>query len=307
MKVYVGADWSATKVVCATAEEEGRVRQIRGAAPTIESVRELLERVLQRHQDATEIAVVIEAGAPVWANLFHAAGVVVYVVDPKQARKFSESLCSSGAKDDKRDCIALTELGRSPAHRPEPFVPDAPRAAQLHALSAADFEASRELVRSQQQLRALLRQYMPAVDHVLKDLSRRWVVRLLRTLPTPVHFEGWDRQRFEALLLRSGAHAKSRDAVFEAFEQTRAPWLDASTAEVVAVRVAHLLERIELTRAQLDRTTELLERTLAQFEEQPLLKSVGGLGPKLSAVLLEFGLLEPVQNRDQAGIRMGAC
>ena len=95
MEVYVGADWSATKVVCATAAGAGRVRGIRGAEPTLDSVRDLIGRVRARHPAATGVAVMIEDGAPVWANLLHAAGARVYVVDPKQARKFSESLCSS--------------------------------------------------------------------------------------------------------------------------------------------------------------------------------------------------------------------
>ena len=307
MEAYVGVDWSATQVVCATAVGESRVRGIQGASPTLENVRDLIRRVRDRHPEATEVVVIVEDGAPVWANLFHAAGARVYVVDPKQARKFSDSLCSSGAKDDKRDCVTLAELGRSPAHRPAQFRPDEPIVAQLHVLGAADCEASREFVRCQQQLRAVLRQYMPVVDQALKDVTSRWVIKFLRTFPTPAHFRGLDRVTFEEVLRGSGAHRVSRDVLWAAIEQTQAPWLDSATADIYSARIGGLLDRVELMSTQVTRIAELLNDTTAQFEGRALLESVDGIGPKLAAALLQYGFGSEVDHRDQAGIRMGAC
>jgi len=64
------------------------------------------------------VHVIIALGSMLWVQLFHAAGASVHVVDPKQARRFGESLCSSQAKDAARDARTLAELGRSHAHRP---------------------------------------------------------------------------------------------------------------------------------------------------------------------------------------------
>jgi len=65
----------------------------------------------QRRDRATERARDYRVGSMLWVQLFHAAGATVHVVvDPKQARRFGEWLCSSQAKDDARDARTLTEL-----------------------------------------------------------------------------------------------------------------------------------------------------------------------------------------------------
>ncbi len=63
MKIYVGADWRATEVVCSVAVEDGPVRRIMGARRDLSSVTELLSRVRALAVGA-EVHVVLEAGAP---------------------------------------------------------------------------------------------------------------------------------------------------------------------------------------------------------------------------------------------------
>ena len=111
MEVYVGADWSAKQLVCATAVGDEEPRAITGAGPSLQEVRDLLARVRQRHSADGEIHVLIEAGASGWVRLLDQAGATVYVVDPKQAKRYAESLCSSGAKADKPKIMEM-ELGR---------------------------------------------------------------------------------------------------------------------------------------------------------------------------------------------------
>ncbi len=135
MKAYVGVDWSAKEVVCSVGVGDELPRRITGASRTLAGVRDLLERVKKRDPRITEIHVIIEAGSPGWAELFHHAGAIVHVVDAKQAKAYAESVCSSGAKDDGRDADNLVGMGRSPRHLPKVWKPEGELQAQLGELS----------------------------------------------------------------------------------------------------------------------------------------------------------------------------
>lgn len=154
MKAYLGADWSASSVVCATTAEGCPVRGIKGAEPSFSSVRELVARVQARHP-GHDVHVMIEAGGEGWARLFHSADAVVHVVDPKQAKRFGESLQSSGAKDDARDSQTLALMGLSAAHQSSPWAPDSELRAQLDILSSGHEQLTNDTGRAQQRLRDL--------------------------------------------------------------------------------------------------------------------------------------------------------
>ena len=63
---------------------------------------------------------VIEAGARAVTSWLVAAGLTVHVVDGKQARRFVESISSSGAKTDKLDAKYAWLMAQSPMHLNEP-------------------------------------------------------------------------------------------------------------------------------------------------------------------------------------------
>src|SRR5690349_17557808 len=73
---YVGVDWSATEIVCAVAGESGEPRPIRGATPSLSSVKDLVERA-RAAIGGDEVLVMIEAGAPQWIAMLHEAGAIV--------------------------------------------------------------------------------------------------------------------------------------------------------------------------------------------------------------------------------------
>ena len=221
MRAYVGVDWSANKVVCSTALDGGPVRGIRGCDRVLDEVANLLARVRERHPGAEEVHVLIEAGAVGWVRLFDAAGALVHVADPKQAKRFAESLCSSGAKDDRRDSAMLTEMLRSPGHCP-PVWSASRDLEPLESLAAAHEQVTKEIVRSQQQLRSVLRHHMPLVEAQMKNLRTGWVRRFLHGVPTPWHAAQLDDSALDELL--AGAWPHRRQDVREALTRTEAPW-----------------------------------------------------------------------------------
>ena len=306
MRAYVGADWSATEVVCAVAGESGPPLPKRfQAEPSLDSVRDLVERVRSK-TGAHEVYVMIEAGAGLWVNLFHAAGAVVHVVDPKQARRFAESQGSSGAKDDPRDSASLADMCRSASHRKSAWTPDPVEIRQLEVLATLQEQRTKDVGRAKQRLRDVLRAQMPLIEAALPhDVSARWVRAFLRKVPTPWHARNLTRAQFDRLA--EGARPERRDRVWAAIEATQAPWLDAAIAKTLGTQVRFELDQLELLGKQLAQIEEQLDAVTDGSTTRTAAESMAGIGLQLSAALIQFVFRDGVPaDRDEASIRLGA-
>ncbi|OGV88236.1 MAG: hypothetical protein A3K19_11575 [Lentisphaerae bacterium RIFOXYB12_FULL_65_16] len=306
MEVYLGVDWSATEVVCAVAARANKPHAIKGAKRTLEAVKEIIERVRMLYPEVEKIHVVIEAGAPGWVEMFHHAGAVVHVVDPKQAKAFAESLGSSGAKDDKRDAGSLAEMGRS--RKIEIWRPRSELYQQLDMLSTEHEAVTADLTASKQRLRACLRERFPSLEVLLIDLGYGWVHRLLRLVPTPFHGRKMTRDQIAEAMRGSGARKESLERVYEAFAAGDAPWLTEAMARVQAQRVGRLVEQIALLSQQVASIEKELDQLTAELDLRHLLESVGGIAMKMAIRLIVFGigLDEVPEDRDPLGILLGA-
>lgn len=309
MRVYVGADWSATEVMCATlADPHQPPRRIGKTGRSVDDVEQLLQRVRQQHGEVDTVTVIIEDGAPGWVELFHHAGAQVYVVDPKQAKSFGESCCSSGAKDDARDSKLLAQMGAARCHRWQPWRPDEPLVAQLRTLCGLHQSRLKLAGAEKQRLRSHLRESFPRLEAVLDDLSRQWVWRLLRLFPTAHHVRELKRPDFDARMQGCGARRTTLDRVWEALSRTRAPWMNSARAGVEALRLRQWVDTIEMLQGQIDQVEEELDALTAELDEREALESVDGIGTKMANRLLSFAFGgKPPEHRDEAAIQMGAC
>lgn len=306
MRAYVGADWSAKRIVCATVcHGEVKPRFIAGAEANAESVAGLLARVVERHPGTTEVAVFIESGLEIWQRLLHAAGAVVYVLDAKQVNHFARSLGSSGAKDDKRDARVLAELGRSMDHRLHRYEPPSAAQEQLRALSRAHDATTQKLTKQYQQLRAHLLRAMPEVSRALPKLNTRWVRSFLGAAPTPWHAVAMANEDFERLCRR--AKPASRDALWAAILRIQNPWMNAATAEVHALVIRQQLARIEALLADLAALETAIESVVDIREQRETLESVKGIALLQTTALLLHAFDEEPSHRDAAAVRMGAA
>lgn len=307
MNVYVGIDWSANEAACSSGIGAGAPRRLAGAKRTLRDVEGLLDRVRKLAPENATVHVVIEAGAPGWVELFHHAGAVVHVADSKQAKAFAESLCSSGAKDDGRDSDNLVKMGQSPAHCPPAWEPRDDVRAQLEVLSSLHEAFSRDLCAAQQRLRSALREQMPALEAVMKDLTLGWVSKLLRAVPTARHASLLTENDVRAVLAGTGARETTRLAVLEALQATSAPWLSEGRARILALQVECLLTQVEQLGQQVSKIEAEMDTLTGQMELRKSLESVGGIGTKIANRLIRYAFEEEEpKHRDQASIQLGA-
>src|SRR5688500_2911509 len=121
MVVQVGIDWARHDAVARLrcGDKTSKHKFARGIA----GVDGLVAKARELGGEDAEIEVSVEAGDVGLATALHVRGVRVYVQDAKQARRYAESLSSSGAKDDGRDAEVLMRMLDSKDHRPEPWEP----------------------------------------------------------------------------------------------------------------------------------------------------------------------------------------
>lgn len=308
MDVYLGVDWSARELECALQVGEGRASHTRrGVTRRAKSVQDLIAWARTKSPKNAVIHVVIEDGADGWVRLLHGAGAVVHVVNAARAAAYAASLCSSGAKDDKRDAAMLASLGSSPKHCPPPWEPDDEQHAQLVVLSGLHETLTSETGRAEQRLRALLRDQFPALEAVLGDLSRSWVCRLLRAIPTPWHARGLSEADVRKLLDGSGARSTSRDRVVQALADTSATWLTEVIAKAHAHQVQAFVAQIELFGEQIAEVEKQLDACTADLKMREQLQGVDGIGAKMANRILRFTLHQTPEHRDEAAIQLGAA
>jgi transposase len=249
----------------------------------------------------------IEAGAPGWAEMLHHAGAIVHVVDPRQAKSYAESFCSSGAKDDGRDSVVLALLGRERCDRLDCWQPESDLSRKLLELSSLHETRSKECNAESQRLRAYLRERFPALEGELSDLTRQWVGRLLRKVPTAYHAAELSRDEFDELMRGSGARGTTLESVWRALENSEAPWLTEARASNYAFTIRLMIEEVHRRAAQVKLIEEQLDQATRDLETRTQLESVGGVAMKMANRLIElaFGGELP-QDRDEAAIKLGA-
>jgi transposase len=306
MTAYVGVDWSASKVVCATGDDSRQApRVIRGASPVPDEVCDLVRRVQERHPQADRILVFIEAGNKLWPRLFEQAGATVHVVDPKQVHYFAKSLSSSGAKDDRRDARTLVEFGRSLGHRLPRTAQPSPEHEVLLKLSRAHEQTSNELTKTVQRLRSALLQSMPEVSAVMRRLTNDWCLRLLECAPTPWHLERLTREELDGLMAQT--RQETRDRLWQAVQRLGHDWLTEQVATLEARLLRMQIRRVRDLRDQLAELDQMLDDATCDKPERAVLESVKGIAMLQATALTLHAFSQPITDRDDAGIRMGVC
>lgn len=300
MEAYLGVDWSSTEVVCAVGTADGGVVRLGRVARTLEAAKAVIQRARDCCEGA-EVHAIIEAGSMSWVWLFHAAGAVVHIVDPKQAARFAESLSSSGAKDDPRDACALVAFGRG--RKLGAWTPPNEAQRRLERALAQQEALTNKRSRETQQLREDLKVTQPELEDAIDELDAKWARALLKRVPTARHAQTLKREALERIM--SGARRATIDRVWTALQQPCIRTLTAFEAEDEACTVRESLARLAQFDANLERVTTLIDHVLEAFEAAATIDAIPGIGTKLTAAVVAYGAVDG--DRDASAVRMGAA
>lgn len=295
---WFGADWDSKKCVVAF-KKNGRLHR-RNVKRHPEAVAAFLKKF-----GSVQTRVGIECGDPLWPRLWRNAGAEVFVFDGKKTKRFGQSLHASGASDDKRSAETLLAMVQSEPHRAQANTESSGSAAALQRLLTMADDASVEVSRYENRLRALVRQLHPALALVLgRSLQSQWLLRALAVAPTP---RAWcalgDEAKNKAL---SGSSKESRPSLMKAFGED---WgtLDTSEEQVARLQVKLVAKQLGEALAHHKHVMKALVVARKKCAASPVVERLPGVGPYLgAAVTIALELADP-NARDSLAIQFAAA
>ena len=300
MTVFCGIDWAENHHDVAVIDADGKLLAKRRIDDDAAGVHRLLELLAEMgdHPDAP-IPVAIETSRGLLVACLQATGRKVYAITPMAVSRYRDRHSVAGKKSDAGDAPVLANILRTDlaAHRPLPA--DSDLAQAIAVLARAQQDAVWDRTCAHNRLRAVLREYYPAIMAAFADkrdgLLRPGARAVLAAAPTPTAAATLTKTQLRALLKRAG---RQRDLAAEAeriqrilrTEQLHQPPL---VEQALGRQALALLRQLDAACASAD---ELAAAT-THFEQHPdaeIITSLPGLGSLTGArVLAEIGEYDP--------------
>ena len=282
--IFAGVDWGGTQHQLCLIDADGQVLQQRRIPHTVAGVDELCQLLTNQH-GLVRVAIERAEGLLV-ERLLSLNAVEVFCVSPKISARARERYRLAATKTDEFDAFVLADTLRHEHGfwRPIRFASDT--LMQLRAI-IRDRERvvwnQRDL---ENQLRATMEAYNPAVLHLFSSLDRDISLEFIRRYPLPAQAARVGVTRMDAFIRRE--HYSGRTPAVTLVDRLRPHLLSASagTNEGKAFTAVRFADQLELLNRHLrDYDTEIA-RLLALHPDTKIFTSFPGIGPVIAATLL---------------------
>lgn len=247
--VTAGLDWARDDHAVSVVDGRGRELARTMVEHTAEGLR-ALTGFLSRH-GADEVAIERPDG-PVVDSLLD-AGITVVVISPNQVKNLRGRYGSAGNKDDRFDAYVLADTLRTDRARLRPLVPDTDATIALRRACRARKDLVGHRVAAANQLRAHLRNALPAAVGLFKDLDSQISLAFLARFDTQDKIDWLTPTRLGDWLSKQGYSGKVRPAVLHqkilAAPRGATGAHGTAQAHITAGYVALLRTLVEQTRA----------------------------------------------------------
>ena len=251
-----GIDWARDDHAACIVDGRGRKIATTMVEHTTAGLRELVT-FLHRH-GVGEVAIERPDG-PVIDTLL-SAGLVVVVISPNQVKNLRGRYGSAGNKDDRFDAYVLADTLRTDRARLRPLIPDRDDTTALRRACRARKDLVKHRVAAANQLRAHLRNVLPGVIGLFRDLDSAISLSFLTRFDTQDKVDWLSPKRLGEWLSKQGYSGKVDPAVLHQrlLNAPRGAIGDhgavqaAITASYVAL-LRTLVEQIKTLEAQIDR------------------------------------------------------
>ncbi|WP_435215623.1 IS110 family transposase [Streptomyces sp. bgisy034] len=281
--MFAGVDWGNARQQLCLVDEAGQVVHQKRYAHTADGL-ERLDRHLRRHAPLAGIA--IERGEGLLVERLQAAGHTLYCVSPKISARARERYRMAPKKDDAFDAFVLADSLRHEYRRWRPLPVASPKLAELRAV-IRDRERvvwnQRDL---ENQLRAILESYHPAVLHLFSSLDRDISLAFLQDYPTPEQARRIGPERMKAFTGRHGYSGRTRLEVL--VERLRTHLLTAAPGTVAGKQLTAVLfaEQLALLNDHIRILNKRIDELLAAHPDAPIFLSFPCMGRSCAATLL---------------------
>ena len=247
-------------------------------------------------KEPCDIAVAIEVNhGPVVESLLE-CGFWVYSINPKQLDRFRDRFCVSGAKDDRRDAMALASALRTDRPHFRRLEPQDSDAIILREFNRTRGEFVAERTRCINRLRGLLWRYYPQFGELMGNRVRPWHLELWELMPSADSTKGKRVSTVKNLLRRNRVRRFDAKAVLEILRAEKINVNEATTQSCVW-HIKTIIERMKVIDRQLEQTREHIKDVIETMDSKlvaegggptdiEILRSVPGVGDVVLATLI---------------------
>jgi transposase len=281
--LFIGLDWGNAHHQLCVVDGAGRVVEQAKLTHDLAGLRELQTRLRRRGE---VVGVAIERGEGLLVESLQAQGHRLFCVSPKMSARARERYRLAPTKSDAFDAFVLADSLRHEHRHWRPLATPSPLLAELRALTR-DRE---RLVWNQRdvenQLRAIVQTYHPAVLHLFSSLDRDIALAFLRDYPTPAQAGRIGPARMAAFCCRHGYSGRTRPELL--VERLRANLLAASsgTTKGKAFSAALFVDQLDLLNTQVRAITKRVRDRLAAHPDAAVFLSFPGMGEISAATML---------------------
>ena len=202
--VTAGVDWARDDHAVSVVDDRGRELDRCTVAHTAAGLRELV--AFLRGHGAVEVAIERPDGPVVDALL--GAGLTVVVISPNQVKNLRGRYGSAGNKDDRFDAYVLADTLRTDRARLRPLVPDTDATVALRRACRARKDLVNHRVAVANQLRAHLRNVLPAAVGLFNDIDSAISLAFLTRFDTQDKIDWLTPKRLADWLSKQGYSGK---------------------------------------------------------------------------------------------------
>lgn len=290
-RVHVGIDWATAAHRVVAVDIEQRVVGERSVPHEGAALAAFATWLADLGGEPREVAVALETPRGAVVDVLLAHGFHVFALNPKQLDRFRDRHTVAGAKDDRRDALALATALVTDLAAFRRLQPEHPLILELRELSRLEEDLQVEAQRLSNRLREQLHRYFPQLLQLVPAADEPWLWALLERAPTPSAAQQLPRATIQTILTRHRIRRVDADAVRA---RLRTPALPVAPGTVQAAQrhVAVLLPRLRLVHQQQAECATLVEGVLEQLGETqghrdvPILRSLPGVGRVVAATML---------------------
>ena len=282
-KVFVGIDWGDDRHAVTVYSPGSDRRRRFSVTHTAAGLKEL---VAQLKEAGTVEGVAVEGKPEVLVALLMEAGFKVYCVNPKLASSWREAQSVGEAKTDGGDAEMLAEQLAVQHRKLRPAQARAERSCVLARLCEDEEEFIKKRTALVQELKAVLKQYYPAVLEFFEDWTRPAAWSFVKAFPSP---GALGRARKETLGRFLSARRIGMSPLWQSRVEQRGhalEWPRVPGEEAFVVRVRSLVGELQAVENSLRTYRMEIDRLCTQFTDLELFESLPGAGEKLAPRLL---------------------
>lgn len=280
--VFVGIDWGNTHHQLCILDATGVVLRQHRITHDVAGLRELCD-ILSGHD---VVGIAIERSEGLVVEQLHAQGHRLFCISPKMSARTRERYRMAATKSDSFDAFVLADVLRHEHRHLRTLTPPSELLAELRALTR-DRE---RLVWNQRdvenQLRAIVESYHPAVLHLFSSLDRDITLAFLQDYPTPEKASRIGTTRMAAFCARHGYSGRTRPELL--VERMRPHLLRAASGTTTGKAFTAMLfvDQLALLNTQVRQITKHLRERLAAHPDASIFLSFPGMGDVTAATLL---------------------